>query len=82
MQDIEYVSTVRLPALWICVGKMHREEGVISDQWVYVLDAELIVLGNGHCTQICQGNQLFLIREDKLEEVLVDHDTWWYIQLD
>ena len=44
-------------------------------------DTELIILGNINVVDLLECEKLLVIREDFLEEVLVDHILWRQVEL-
>ena len=82
VQDVEHVFAVGLPTLRDVVGEVLHQVRVPLDLWVDALDADLVVLRHDHDLELLEGHEEFALREDVLQEVLVDHGVWRHVELD
>lgn len=73
VEDIKEVIPWRASARRVLVGEVAHEDRILLELWVERLDGQLIILRHVNVSDISFLEQLFLSRQDCLEEIFIDH---------
>jgi hypothetical protein len=82
VQNVEGVSTVRLPSLRIAIGEVRHNLRALPYQREEIFYTELIELWYIYRLELRHLEELLLVSQHGFEEVLVEHRRWWQVKLD
>ena len=81
VEDIECIRAVWLTTFWQKVWKEFHQVRILLHNWEDALHRQLIILRDIDLFYMLEFEKFFLISEDKLQEVLVEHGIRWDVKL-
>ena len=81
VEDIECIRAVWLTTFWQEVWKEFHQVRILLHNWEDALHRQLIILRDIDLFYILEFEKFFLISEDKLQEVFVEHGIRWDVKL-
>ena len=81
VEDIECIRAVWLTTFWQEVWKEFHQVRILLHNWEDALHRQLVILRDIDLFYILEFEKIFLISEDKLQEVFVEHGIRWDVKL-